>query len=423
MLAVLHQRNILLLWSGQLASLLGDWVLFIGLPFYIYELTGSALATGAMFVAQAVPYVVLGSVAGVFVDRWDRKRTMVVTDVLRAAVVLLLLAALYRGWFWLIYLAALLEVSIGQFFLPARNALLPSLAGERHLLAANALSAQTIALASVLGPTAGGAVAGWLGLTGVVLVNSASYLVSALLISLIAVPGATGQPEAECEPAGPTHRGGSAAAARDWLDGLRLMARERILVVLLLVTGITALSLGVVNVLLVVFVSEVLRGGAFQFGWLATAQGAGGVAGGLALGRLAAVLPAPRLLALGMSAAGIALFARNHVPVVTVALLTTTLIGFASVVYTVTEQTLLQKTVADEYRGRVFGAWSTGQALMMLTGMGIASVLGDALGVVPLLDAAAILFLLAGAITLTRLPAAVGSSTGSGRGEQIATRT
>ncbi len=423
MLAVLHQRNILLLWSGQLASLLGDWVLFIGLPFYIYELTGSALATGAMFVAQAVPYVVLGSVAGVFVDRWDRKRTMVVTDVLRAAVVLLLLAALYRGWFWLIYLAALLEVSIGQFFLPARNALLPSLAGERHLLAANALSAQTIALASVLGPTAGGAVVGWLGLTGVVLVNSASYLVSALLISLIAVPGATGPPVAECEPAGPTHRGGSAAATRDWLDGLRLMARERILVVLLLVTGITALSLGVVNVLLVVFVSEVLRGGAFQFGWLATAQGAGGVAGGLVLGRLAAVLPAPRLLALGMGAAGIALFARNHVSVVTVALLTTTLIGFASVVYTVTEQTLLQKTVADEYRGRVFGAWSTGQALMMLTGMGIASVLGDALGVVPLLDAAAVLFLLAGAITLTRLPAAVGSSTGSGRGEQIATRT
>jgi len=76
MLAALRQRNFALLWFGQLISLLGDWILFVALPFYIYTLTGSTLATGIMFMVQTLPRLFLGSVAGVFVDRWNRRRTM-----------------------------------------------------------------------------------------------------------------------------------------------------------------------------------------------------------------------------------------------------------------------------------------------------------------------------------------------------------
>src|SRR6202140_1528925 len=72
MLAVLRQRNFGLLWVGQNISMVGDWVLFVALPFYIYALTGSTLATGIMFIVQTLPRLFFGSVAGVFVDRWNR---------------------------------------------------------------------------------------------------------------------------------------------------------------------------------------------------------------------------------------------------------------------------------------------------------------------------------------------------------------
>src|SRR6201986_749013 len=86
MLATLRQRNFALLWFGSLISFVGDWVLLIALPVYIYDLTGSTLATGAMFIAQTLPRLLFGSLAGVFVDRWDRRWTMIVANLACTAV-------------------------------------------------------------------------------------------------------------------------------------------------------------------------------------------------------------------------------------------------------------------------------------------------------------------------------------------------
>src|SRR3954466_14341901 len=91
MWSLLRQRNFSLVLVARVVSNSGDIVLYVALPFYVYQLTGSALATGAMFVAETIPPLLLGSLAGVFVDRWDRKRTMIVADVARGAVLLLLL--------------------------------------------------------------------------------------------------------------------------------------------------------------------------------------------------------------------------------------------------------------------------------------------------------------------------------------------
>ena len=90
MLKVLRQRNFGLLWSAGLISMIGDWVLFISLPIYTYNLTQSTLATGIMFMVGTLPRILLGSLAGVYVDRWDRQRTMVVADLSRAVLILLL---------------------------------------------------------------------------------------------------------------------------------------------------------------------------------------------------------------------------------------------------------------------------------------------------------------------------------------------
>ena len=119
MLQALRQRNFALLWLGQFISITGDWVLGIALPFYVYQVTGSVLASGTMFVAEGIPPLFLGSLAGVFVDRWDRRRTMIAADLGRALVLLLVLAVRSRDRLWLIYPVAFLEATMAQFFNPA----------------------------------------------------------------------------------------------------------------------------------------------------------------------------------------------------------------------------------------------------------------------------------------------------------------
>jgi|SRR5712692_334983 len=117
MLVVIRNRNFALLWIGGLVSTIGDWVLRGVLPFYVYVRTGSALATGLAFIASALPWIVLSSVAGVFVDRWDRKLTMIMADLTRGVLLLLLLLVAYvPDLFWLVYFVSFIEACITQFF-------------------------------------------------------------------------------------------------------------------------------------------------------------------------------------------------------------------------------------------------------------------------------------------------------------------
>src|SRR5688500_20187285 len=103
------------------------------LPIYVYERTGSALATGAMFVVQALPALLLGSVAGVFVDRWDRKRVMVGADLLRGLLLLPLLLVPATGAIWIVYVVGFLQETASRFADPAFSAALPKVVGDDSL--------------------------------------------------------------------------------------------------------------------------------------------------------------------------------------------------------------------------------------------------------------------------------------------------
>jgi MFS family permease len=188
-LGVLHQRNVVLLLGAGLVSTLGDFFLGIALPFYVYEQTGSVLAMGALAAAGALPRLLLGSVAGVFIDRWDRRRTMIAADLARAALLLMLLAVSGADRVWLVYAVAFCQAALSVFFEPARSALLPHAVPADDLPAANALSATSRTAARLVGPVLGGALVAVFGLPGVVVLDSVSFLVSALMVVLIAVPG------------------------------------------------------------------------------------------------------------------------------------------------------------------------------------------------------------------------------------------
>src|SRR6185436_3220127 len=116
MLATLRQRNFGLLWTAGLISITGDWILYIGLPIYVYKLTQSTLATSAMFVASIIPRLFFGSIAGVFVDRWHRQRTMVIANILLGLGLLPLLVVHSIEQVWIVYVVAFFESIIAQFF-------------------------------------------------------------------------------------------------------------------------------------------------------------------------------------------------------------------------------------------------------------------------------------------------------------------
>jgi len=416
MLAVLRQRNFALLWAGGLISMLGDWLLFIALPFYIYNLTGSALATGAMFIAETLPLLLFGSIGGVFADRWDRKRTMIVADLLRAALLLLLLAVRSPEWLWAIYLVVFVQSSVGQFFNPAKGALIPQLVDEQQLMPANSLNSLGVELTRLIGAPIGGALMALMGLASVVVLDCISFVLSALLIGLIATQR-SGQPS----PAAAPDAGIAALLAGVWRDlvgGFRLVRDTRWLAGLFLAMGVLMFGQGITNALLVPFVKQVLHGDAQVFGWLVTAQGIGGLIGGLLAGTLGQRFSPVRIMAVSASAMGVLVLLIVNIPLLPVVLALIAVIGLPVVAFMVSEATMLQSGVADQYRGRVMGSYGMALALTMLIGMGVGSALGDWLGVVPLLDLVSGLYVLAGVIVLALVggyqPAAAPALSGEG---------
>ena len=387
MIATLRQRNFGLLWWGGLISMAGNWVLYIALPLLVYRWTASTLATSIMFMVETVPAIVLGSVAGVFVDRWERKRTMVITNSLQALGLLPLLFVHGADTVGIVYLVGFGQACISQFFGPAENALLPNLVEEARLPAANALNALNNNLARLFGPALGGFVVAWTGLTGVVLLDAASFAVCGALIALISVTSQPGQAAATEQPAaGAPWR----AVWREWWAGLHLIAQSRVIRVLFGVIAITAVGEGIFGVLFVVFVNRVLAGGSQELGWLMSAQAIGGLLGGWTVGWLSQRLPPVTLLAAAALLFGLGDLLIFNVPLIlpSVPLVAALfiIVGIVGAGLGPSLNTLLQSHVSDEYRGRVFGAFGTTFALLALGGMALAGLLGDPLGPVPVLN-------------------------------------
>jgi predicted MFS family arabinose efflux permease len=400
MLTVLRQRNFALLWLGGLISMTGNWLLVVALPFYVYERTGSVVATTAIIMVRAVPSILLGSVAGVFVDRWDRRRTMIVTNLLQAGIVLLLLLVRSGDWLWIVYVMAFLETAVSRFFGPAEGALLPRLVGEEHLVAANSLNALNDNIARLGGPALGGALLLWQGLPAVVIVDSASYLVAALLIFLVRSPSTHSDAQVETVDAA---RSAWVGVWREWLSGIRLVKTNAVVGSLFLVIAVQTLADGTLNALVVPFVDEVLHAEAVVFGWLITAQGIGGLVGGFFVGWLGRAVPASHLLGFGLSIVGTLTLVLVNLPSIPVALMVGALIGPPMMAAMVSQQTLLQTSVPDAYRGRILAAAGTTQSLLRLAGLGLSATLADALGIVPLMNLAGVFWICAGLIALVRL--------------------
>lgn len=402
MFAVLRQRNFASLWIGQIVSLIGDWVLLIALPFYIYTLTGSNLATGFMFIVQTVPRLCFGSVAGVFVDRWNRKYTMIATNLIQACVLIPLFLVRSVDWIWIIYVFAFLDAAVSQFFTPAQTAIIPQLVNESDLLAANSLNSTSQELTRLVGPFLGGLLLGLFGLSSVIIVDMLSFFFSAAMLSLIVLPPRSAASEERA------NAGASVAKVwREWLDGLRLVKTERLVAAIFIVVGVAMIGEGLIDVLFAGYAEHVLHGTAVVFGWLMSAQAVGGIVGSLLIVQVSKRLsPALLIPVCGLIFGGLMVVVAL-VPILAVVLPLITIIGASVIGFFVCQITLLQSHVKNEYQGRVFGAFGALQAISMLIGMVLASGLADRVGIVPMIVVDAACNILAALLAFALIPAAL----------------
>ncbi|HUS13712.1 MAG TPA: MFS transporter [Chloroflexia bacterium] len=401
---MLRRRNFSLLVGANLISSTGNMVLYVALPFYVYLLTGSALATGTMFVAETIPPLLLGPLAGVFVDRWDRRRTMIVADTARAVLLLPLLFVAAADQLWLVYVVGFGNACLDQFFSPAQGALLPRLVGPADLAAANSLNASAGQVPLLIGPAFGGVLLDWLGLPAVVLADSISFLISALMIAAIVVPPG----ESAALPVASTSlRTRGHAIMNDLLVGLRIIRANRIVAGLFATVGVLMVSQGIKSVATVPFVTVMMHGDASVRGLMVTAQGVGGILGGLVLAQFGRLLTPLQRVIWGPPLVGLLLLVMVNWPALIVVLLMMLLIGIGIIAFFPSMRMLLQTAVDDRYRGRVLGAFGSVIALSNLLGLLLASTCGDLLGPQLMMNLSAALYLLAGAVALCilrRLP-------------------
>jgi len=380
MLAVLRRRDFALLWFGGLISMTGDWLLLAALPFYVYSRTGSTIATALIITAELLPNFLLTTFAGVYVDRWDRKRVMVITSFASGLAVAGLLTIDAFGVLPVALIVVGTQAALSTLFGPAENALLPRLVEADELVTANALNSLNNSLARLIGAPLGGLTLALWDIDGVAVIDAATFVVGAALIAAIRAPG---RAEVSAEPP-------AAHFWREWREGLSLIIRTRAILALFVVVLLMNFGGVMTDPLFAAFIRDVVGAGPAIFGVVLTARAVGGMLGGLVASRLSRRHPTVDLLAAACIVAGAMQLVQFNVPLLPVVLVTSFLLGIPAVTSSAAIQTLLQERVPDAYRGRVFGSLSTMVALICLVSvLGFGGALASVVGIVPVLSLSA----------------------------------
>jgi MFS family permease len=418
------------LWLGEVVSLFGDWFNLIASAALISSLTSSGLAVGGLFVVRMLAPFLVSPLAGVVADRFNRKWVLILSDLTRAVVVLGFLLVRDEQYAWLLYALTAVQLGISGFFFPARNAILPDIVSRRELGAANALSSATWSTMLAFGAALGGLVAGELGLYPAFLVDSASFLISAVLIYNIKyfpsppvpLPGwEEGRKLQESSPslspngkrvhknhysvAGGKEKAGVARPSLrlgdilyQYIDGLRYLRRHLDVLALSLHKGAISVTVNgafqVIQVVLAERLFPIGEGGGTSLGLLFAVAGVGTGIGPILARRITGDRERPLRLALSLSYALLVLgvVVTAFLSSFAVVLFGSFLRAFGGGIIWVFSTQLLLHEVPGEMRGRVF---STEFAFFTL-GNAISTAIGGWVLDSSPLDLTGLLWLMAG---------------------------
>lgn len=394
MFRALKHRNFRLFYGGQGISLIGTWMQRTAMSWLVYRLTGSTVLLGTVVFADQVPTFFLSPLAGVFVDRWNRHRVLVITQVLSLlqalAVAVLILTDTIAVWH-IIGLSLFLG-AVNALDMPTRQAFVVKMVDDRNDLSnAIALNSTMVHVARMVGPSAAGLLVGVFGEGVCFLINAASYLPVILSLLLMKIP--------PFEPI---------SNPVELLEGLKegvryAFAFAPIRAILLLIAWISLLGMPYM-VLMPVFARDILQGGPSTLGFLMGSSGAGALLAALYLASQKSVLGLGRKIAMACALLGVSVsaFSLSRSFWLSAGLLFAA--GFGTIVVLVSGNTILQTLVAEDKRGRVMSLFATSFMGMVPFGALLEGGLASRLGAPHTLLVNSACCLLAAAVFARRLP-------------------
>ncbi|MFL5677032.1 MAG: MFS transporter [Chloroflexota bacterium] len=386
------------LWSGQLISLFGDRVHQVAIAAIVFVLTGSPIAVALVFVSATLPNLLFGPIAGTLVDRWDHREVLVVSDILRAAVVFIMPIAATAN-IWLVYPLAFLLTTISIFFRPARVAILPRLVREDELLTANSALWIGETLADVIGfPLAGLFVALVADAVSIAFwFDGATYLASALLLSTL-IP----RPVRSEAPTGARSEGGGVGFREELLTGWRFLRNDSVLLANTLLAVVAQLTVGVLIGQTAVFAEHVFGEQGFDwravYGFIEGSQGAGNLIGGFVIGLVGARLAKGRMIIAGYIVLGLLTTVMALSGNLGVVLSIAFGIGIANMLFIIPSQTLFQERTPGNLIGRVVGFRFSLVFGAMTLSIGLGGVLAEVVGVTTVIAAFGLVTAAAGVV-------------------------
>ncbi len=378
-LSVIRQRNPFFLWLGQLVSSIGDNFEYIALLALAYQISGSTLVMSGVMVSFMVPNLIVSLFSSVLVDRWDRRRTMIISDLIRGLIIIAPPVLLLTGRLelWHLYLYSALFGSTTPFFNNANSAILPALVTREEYQPMNSLMQTSTQIANVVGLAVGGVAIAFLGIANAYFFDAFTFFFSALTIFFIRLPATAKTGRAS--PAGPARFWQSWWS--DFREGLRFYRVEQTLLHLLLIFSVINFAFGPTSVLLLPFAKDSLGVGVEGYGWMMSILCLGMFLGTLIMGTMGTIRNRRLWIFVGAGALGLLTALLPFTNFFPAALAVMIFIGFSLPVVNVISATIFQEKVPDHLRGRVFGVRNVISQALMPVSTALGGLLADWIGV------------------------------------------
>jgi MFS family permease len=390
MFAIFRRRDFSLLWLAQLVSTAGSSLTDLAAGIYVWRETESALAVGLTLMVTAIPSLVVGLLAGVYVDRHDRKKIMMWTCLVQAVAVILIAVVIGIDAIALpgLYLLLLFNAGVKQFFDPAHDSLIPEIASDEELAAANSFLSIASFGSTAVGFAGAGLLAGTVGLQWAFIIDAVTFVFAA---GCIAAMGRYPMPQ-------PDEDASVAVIAANLKSGMATLVGTPIIRSLFIVGAFMFFSFGLWNVLLLPFTLDELGATEFQYGLQEGLTSVGFVVGSFFMARFSSKLPEPVWIIVAMTGMGVCGVLYGLSTSINVAIVLVMVSGFFNSPSSVARSVLLQRNTPREMRGRVFSAFYVMRDIVFLLGMAGAG-LADVVDIRLLIVAASSLLFVSAAFT------------------------
>jgi MFS family permease len=388
-----RNRNFTLLLVAQIISSFGDALTNLTLLILVNKLTGSTTAIATLSIVVAIPSIVFGLFAGVYVDKFDRKRIMLASDLIRGILVLGFLFVQSKDRLLVMYLLSFAQAAVGTFFSPARGAVVQQILKPDQYMAANSMSQTGMVISSVLGAALAGVIVGFTNsFAPAFIVDALTFFVSFALVLFVRLPKLELQASQKSE-----------GMIAPLLEGLRIISRSKTLVAVLVGGGVTMFGLGASNVLFTPYIINVLKVPVTWLGAVNVSETAAMILSGVLVMGFAAKIKPAFVISSGLMALGVLVAMNALVPNVWFFCAVNFVIGLVVAPLEASFGTLLQGSVANEVMGRVGSGFNIVMTSASLISMAFSGVLASLIGVRNVFAVSGAIVVLAAFITFLML--------------------